>query len=446
LVFPVNFPPLQQVLGRLTRSSLFRWSAVYTVLNVCIKLLRLLAVTYIAIHLTPEEYGRFGLAFSLVTAIGAFGCAGLVERTVEQLGHYGTPQRQRILFRRQIGLMIVNVVVWALVLTTLFWRGFPGADTVLIISAAALMGMALAAMTHESFVLRQKNQMARSVFLLAAAGGGVSIGLIIAATLGGELPAIMWGGAIGAWAGFALAFRGDWPAVRLPPLASLPSEFRTLFPYYLVALVGWLSGYGLSTVVASVFDVVEVANYTFLFTLSVVLQVLGASMNSVWAPEFYRLHNSGETELAERRAQFVYKCLAAIMTVAACLVLLMLPLITWAAPGLGPYLDEPLKLAMLLVGYVLLIPVWHANNYMYVTKSRQALLWSTVLPTLIGLPLLLVLAYTFGDLWLYVGYAIWSLLRGLTSFAFMRRTIEISPPWGWLMVATACIVLVGVFS
>lgn len=197
-----------------------------------------------------------------------------------------------------------------------------------------------------------------------------------------------------------------------------------------MALVGWLGGYGLVTVVAMVFDVVEVATYTFLMSRSVVLQVLGASLNSVWAPEFYRLYNLGELGLAEERAQFVYKGLATFMTLAACLVLLMLPIMTWVAPSLGQYLNEPLKLAMLLLGYVLLIPVWHANNYFYVTKARQALLWSTVLPTLIGLPLLLVLACTFGDVWFYVGYATWSLLRALTSFAFAQRIIAISSPLG----------------
>lgn len=416
----------------------------YTFVNVSVRLLRLLAITYIATMLSPDEYGRFGLAFALVTALGAFGCAGLIERTVEQLAHYSNPQRQRILFRGQTGLMMINAAAWALILAIVFWRGFPGEDTVLILLAALLMGMALVAMTFQSFVLRQQNQMMLSAFLMAAVGGGASIGMIIAAALCEALSAIMLGGAVGSWAGLLIAFRRDWPAIQLPPLLSLPSEFQALFPYYLVALVGWLGGYGLTTVVAVIFDAAEAGKYMFLLTISVILQVLGASLNSVWAPKFYSIYNAGETVLAELRAQLVYKGLTAIMTIAACVVLLMLPIMTWIAPNLGQYLNEPLKLAMLMVGYLLLIPVWHVNNYMYVTKSRQALLWSTVFPTLFGLPLLAVMAFMFGDFWLYVGYATWSLMRAVTSFAFMRRTIELSPPWGWLMVAAACIFTVGV--
>lgn len=432
-------------LRKLLSTSLVHWSIAFSATTIIVKILRFLSVTYLATILTPLEFGQFGLAFAVITALGSFGCAGVVERTVEQLADYKTKGSEYILYSRQNGILLMNVIFWTLATASIFCLNFPVAETAEILNLllAIIAGSAMAMMTQQNFVLLQENKMVRSIFLSAAVGGGISLGIALAVYLNGGLTQIMLAAAIFAWAGQVLALWGDWPKIKWLPFNDWPQQLIALSPYYLVAIIGWMGGYGFNVLVGSIFDTNEVAIFTFLFTLCAVLQIVSSSFNSVWSPRFYRLYNSGQNALLEAQAILAYKILTVVMAGVACCLIISLPLLSTILPNVDEYVDDPIKFALLCAGMILVLPVMHVNNYMYVTKSRMALLWSTFLPTVFGITFIFFMSNALGDLWLYAGYAIWMFFRSWASFMSLRRIIDVTVPWIWIVSSAIITVAAG---
>ena len=149
----------------------------------------------------------------------------------------------------------------------------------------------------------------------------------------------------------------------------------------LIAILGWLSGYGINFVINTLQDGVDVATFTLLFTVASVSQLIASSLNMAWAPRFYAYYNSRSVDLAENRSRFIYSLLVIALAVGGCIAVALLPWLAHLVGGnLAHYGSYQTELAWLMAGYVASAPWWQGQNYFHISGKSHALmrltLWS----------------------------------------------------------------------
>jgi O-antigen/teichoic acid export membrane protein len=403
--------------------QLIVYSALYGGTAVFQKLVGFLIFMYLARLLSVEQYAQFGLLYALQQGLATLASAGVVEATVGRLREYSAPTQRTRLFAS------ANLVFVALVLAgcTLALLG-RGAVPQLTASAAAYIcivvcGAVLALVSFEAQIVRLEENHRRSVLLSCIPQLGASLGGFCGCVLVKSVTGFCVGSAIGVSAA-ALALRalagGGWPmafdgvTIRRLALAAAP--------FALVALLGWLSGYGANYLINIVLPGREVARFTFALSLCSLMLLASGALNQVWSPRFYQLIRDEPFEAVERRNRSFYRGLAAALGLCGGVAIIAYP---WVVPRLGGnlrnYQQMIPELALLFSAYVVLVPWWHCQNHFLAHGMGRAMLKITVLSSLVGVALLLLLMWALGPIGVYLGFFAQMVLRAAAIMLEARR-------------------------
>jgi hypothetical protein len=215
-------------------------------------------------------------------------------------------------------------------------------------------------------------------------------------------------------------------------------EVRALIPFSAIAVFGWLSGYGMTFVISTVFEPPAVARYTFLLTLASLAQMVASAMNMAWSPRFYHLYLSrGNAQAQEPSARF-FRLQAYVLGVLAAMASTALPWVTQVAGGnLQLYGSLQTELTFLFVGYVLSIPWWHAQNYFFINNRGTQLMHIVVATGCLGTSLWIAGMLMFGEAGIYFGFLLQVAVRSAVAACYARRLWHAVPPWPTVAVASA---------
>jgi len=407
----------------------------------CVKGLGFLLFVWLARVLSVEEYAKFGILYGAQTGVAAFAQAGILECAIGQLQRYQSARARSELFGALIGIFLLcgtlsaGVVVCGYSLATQVFS----LRELYLFALAAGVGLLTAFGALEAGFLRLEERheaaLAWSSFFPAMTYVGGALVCLAAPSAG----AFFAGGLGGVLLGFGIALRRGmgWFGVRRP--ATVVDHWPQLVaPYLVVAIVGWLSGYGANGLIRALTSTEEVARYTFLFTLASIPQLLATSMNQVWSPRFYRIiHELPPIEVERRNRRFFLWQGLALGVCGTCLLLAYVFGLEFVGGHVNAYKGLGYGLTLLAGSYIVSIPWWHAQNYFFVHSQGRLLMRITIHAGVVGFALWAALIVWYGSAGLYLGFAVQVAIRSLWIWVVAHRRWGIRFPWQGILAGSA---------
>ena len=418
------------------------YSTLYAGVSLAQKGLIMLLMLWLARELPTEEYASFGLLYAVQTGFAVLAMAGIVEQVVAQrhnepvtgaatFGSHG-PQR-RLFIIQTLGLAVVAIAAMAVLrssssysLLQALWALAGGGFT-----AFAMLRAGLARLDHDH----------RTSLILGAgvpAAGALVAWLAVVWRPGND--AFFIGYTIGA--GMALCLTQG--RLRIGPMpfgrAPLGQSLRRNYPYLVVGVTMWLSGYGNLWIVDQWFSSDIVAQYTLAFTLTSAVQIAVNAMNQVWSPRHYDLIRTLPSTIVENQCRRYYLLLGLVVSLAAIALFAAFPTALEIGGGnLSSYAVIRHGILWLCAGYALSIPWWHAQNLFVAHGAGDSLMHTLNWSTAFGIVAWIAAMHLLGVPGLYMGYALMMGIRSLAVWwtAYRRWGTELR----WEGTALACLAL-----
>lgn len=421
----------QQMAGRVLSvarsvggNRLAHFAAAYALTAALQKGIGFVLFLWLAHSLAAPQYAAFGLLFALQAALAALAGAGIVESTIGALhDRPGTAERERVFRSANTAFALLALPSSAFVVV-LYFIGAPdvvkggGALTYVIVS-----GVLSAFFTLQAALVRLEERHSQSLALsfLAPLAGFVGGGVAFAGQR--DVASFFAGTAVGlavvliAWrlqrSGLQ-RFSAEWPDIR-PILA-------TVLPFALIAVLGWIGGYGNTYLVKAFFSETDVARFTFAYTLSAVMQLVATSLNQVWSPRFFGMvQRLPLAELERKNRRFFTLQGFALGLIGGALLLLIPQLVELIGGNLLAYRGMSVELFFLFAAYAVSVPCWHAQNYFYAHSMGAQLMRVTVMGSIAGLVAWLLAIMVCGVVGVYVGFMLQMLARAVFTAVYARR-------------------------
>lgn len=387
---------------------------------------------WLARSLSVFDFARWGLLYAVQTGLTAFGTVGIVEAVISLQSRQRGPTERLRLYSAAVPVFHISAAVSALIAMSLLGAMWPRfrEDLFAIITAVA-SGVLLAYALLQSQLIRLDEKHIDSLYFsfgmpfvgLLCSGAALSFrgtveSFYIASTLGLLL-------AMGLCRAGRVGYSGESAgrAERIEIQSRIP-------PYLVIALFGWLSGYGNNLVIGAFFEAEQIARFTFAMSVGTMLQLIATSLNQVWGPRFYRIIHSESFAEVERKNRHFFALQSIGLGCIGGAILALLPAVLPALGGnLAYYSTMRWELFFVMIAYVCLTPWWHCNNY-YLAYDKGRNVRDIVLVTsAIGLGAWLLLMYSLGELGIYAGFFVQMLIRSVGIFLFARRNWDVKMVW-----------------
>jgi O-antigen/teichoic acid export membrane protein len=411
--------------------------------------LRLVAVSitvWLATRMSVQDYGRFGLAIAVQQFVTTLTLGGLVETVIGQLRHHQDPASRDRLFRavrRACGIAAIPVTMLVIV-----WALFeePSRQSLFDITAVAAAGAFLAYATLEATLARLVERHGASISLSTAPALAGAVGGMLFFLWLGKLSGYFLGVAVCSLAVLAVTRWALMPRATAAPAGAAPTRSRELLvvsaPFAGAAVFGWLGGFGNNLLINQIYSLEEVGRYTLTFSIVAALNMVGASLNSVWSPRFYSLAHTMEVDSLERANRAFYSVLAIVLGgVGGGLVILFPAIASLSQSPFQSYAGAAPGLAILAFGYVLLTLWWQASNHILANGAGQSLFRVTVLTGIAGTLVWIGLMLYLGRFGIYIGFAVMMFLRSHYLSRAARKYARTRWPWNGVLAGAALVAL-----
>lgn len=410
--------------------SILQWGIGFLLGNGMVKGLTMLSGIYLGLVMADEDYAAFGLLLALQGATMVLAFSGVAETAGARLGDDPTDAGRLLLFRQMSGMAVYTVPLSILLLAPMLYSLGDASVGVTAVGAALLLGALTGFATIQAGFLRIEslNRKSLIITLVVAACGLLGLGL------GGlwlrNIPLVFVIGAGSAAAAVGVAFlRGDLYGLKVPPAAEAWQLLVRFRPYFLIAGLGWLSGYGFNLVIYAVYDARLIAVFTFLLMLLSINQLIANSFNMVFAPRFVFLYHNRPPDECARLSRLYFSLLAVALGIVGATVVAALP---WLGlldiPNAARFADHQLELALMMSSYALLVCYWQATNYYNVTGSGEAVMRANLSGSVAGFLAWFACLALFGEFGIFVGFLLKEAVMAFTVTALCHRVWRVRPP------------------
>lgn len=432
-------------------NGLSNTAAIYAVSAIFLKGLSFFVTFWVAKTLTIDEFASWGLLFALQAGVASFSGIGIFEALASLSAVNGSKfdKFSNVIFPAFISSA---AIVCAIGLLAAYFTDLYKYD-LLVLSCAILSGVLLSLCSLNSQVSRLNLHNYKSLiysFLLPAIS---MIGAVGAFFCIKTLESFFFGGTLGFVSGFLvlLLFRAAFPVK--PTLNFLNSELLfsvvvRMVPYFVIAIFGWLSGYGNTFIISKIFEPDEIARYTFAMSVAAILQLVASAVNQVWTPQFLQLYSSEPSNVVAQKANYVSFAQGLALGTIALVCMVFLPkAFSWIGGNLSSYVSMNSEMFFLFSGYISLIPWWFCQNYILVNDSGVNLMRLTIATGFLGIAVWVFCMVYFGSLGIYIGFFLQMALRSVAISFVCHRTLGVYPeafgPILGLCIATFGFILVG---
>jgi len=214
-------------------------------------------------------------------------------------------------------------------------------------------------------------------------------------------------------------------------------------PFIAVIFLGWLGGYGNNFIIKLFFDSAEVAKFTFVFTLSAIMQLVATATNQVWSPRFYRLIHDLPLDQVERQNRRFFRLQGIALGFTGGILIALYPSAMNVLGGnLTYYQSFSFELALLVLSYVILTPWWQCQNYFLAYDKGPSVLRIHAATSAIGIVALVMCMLLLGPLGIYIGFLVQMGLRSAVGLLVARRHWPVNISLGGI-VAGVLITFIG---
>lgn len=385
---------------------------------------------YLASILTIEEYAQFGLDYSLLTILTALSFAGIYESQVSSYTEYQKKGESDKLFNAGNTVMLISSAV-SLFLCFIFYFFWHGSHYLLEFFYIGVGGVLLSFFNYQAIIIRLRDKPLISIifsFVPVVASYGIGFVFVF---IYKNSSSYFLGSLIGVFISGMLLIP---TLIRnkvyfLWDLKVLKSISQKLFPYIIITLLMWFSGYGNTYVIKFLFNSADVATFVFLFTLSSILQLVANSMNQVWVPKFYNDYTSKSIDELERNYRKYTMLLGAVVGTVGLAIILILPYIITIFPDFKKFSNSSSELFYLFAGYVVSIPWWHCQNYYMINNRGKSLMKISLYSFTLGYALWIISMYFFGEIGIYIGFFIQMLVRTIFIYYKANKEFNVRSDW-----------------
>lgn len=412
------------------------------------RLVQFAATFYLARQCSRADFGVFGFLIAIQQVVALLGQAGLVELLTGKIARANHSQGNEQEIEPVHRMASWYRFAWFSLVSSVLLLGTTTdrlAVSPFLLLPAAAGGLFLSKFYLES-ATHQIMQHRRMAIVLKV----VPIALIytvgvISFSFGKNQLVYFFGGALAALIGLTRVTR-SWSMKTVfkehdGKEINLGSYVMQTLPYAVVAVLGWISGYGNNVIIKFIFGSETVAQYTLAFTLAMPIFMVCNATNQAWNPKFIELSKTwiaDDLNHANAAASAIQ-----ILMVSFCAVTLILfcPIFLKQLGGnLMNYADVVPEAGFLMLGYVSLHLYYRVSIYYFVNHESKRFMLNSIISGLIGILISVMLMITIGRIGIYYGFIITNVLLGVffSTYAYTRWSIQW--PTGNLTMAVAVIV------
>lgn len=414
----------------LEHKTILSYAVLYAGSAALLKLVGFISFLYLAKVLSTVEYAEFGLMYSLQTAIITFSMAGVIEYTIAHMHRKRNSFNDVFKVANTIFLILVALVVLIIFIFYSLNFTYTINTSNALLAAVVINSVLLVYALFKSQIERLTENHKKSLiygFVIPFVGmlcglscfyffknlfsffAGSSFGLLISI-----LPSLKR---------ISFGTRFDILILKVALIGCLP--------FIGMAFFNWLSGYGNNQLLDIFFEEEAIAVFTFLFSISALMQLVATALNQVWSPRFYKITHIDPFNFVESKNQKFFKFMTLCLSVVGALLIYSLPFISGLIGGnTNVYSENQHFLIFLVAGYVVLGPWWHCQNYFLAYNKGGELFNLTIISSLIGVCISLILMSTLGEIGVYIGFFIVMLIRALLIVRKSKKYWNLRVSWG----------------
>ena len=408
----------------------------YSISAVLLKGIGFTVMMWIARSLSVEEFSNFGLFYAIQSGVVAFTMAGIVEVLVGLLKNNKSLIDQLNLFSASNAIFIIfSIIVISLFIVYMFFVDESSIQYRIIIYPI-LGGIFLGFSTLQAQLFRlQEKHHTYILFSFVIPVFGF-IGTIISFYLYKSIASFFLGYLIAISCSFLIVFAKQNNIFQIKfDRKNLEIILQRIAPYILIAIFGWLSGYGNNHIINIILEKTDVANFTFLLSLTIIIQIVSRSINQVWGPRFYSLSNSMPQIEVEKKNRVVYSLMGIVMGLVGVFILIFLrPMLQLVGGNLIQYQHLHLEVLLMIIAYIFLIPWWHCHNYYLFHNRGKQLMVVTLSSSIAGLSIWFLLMINFGSIGVYIGFFLQMFIRSAFIYISARKQWPIKIAWEGILI------------
>lgn len=379
---------------------------------------------YFASIMSVEEYAKFGINYSMFSIIVAFASAGILESVISLLPNNTEPNRKQILFNTANTLfVIISVVGSLLILLVSSFKFYNSISLFFNYFSIVISGILSALFLFQASLVRLEEKHLSSIaFSFIPSLLSYSIGFIFVYNyLNGD------SFFLGSFLGYILSFilfkliYNDFFNVLNFDRKEISIILSRTPPYLIIAIIGWILGYGNTFFINAIFEELHVATFILLYTISSIIQLVSSSLNQVWSPKFFANYDSDTIEDHEKKYNKFTTIQGLIIGLTGAFILIGYPLVADLFPKLTLYKNNQIELFFLFSAYIVAIPWVHVQNYFLINNKGRQLMTITIISGVLGYLLWILIMIFGGSLGIYIGFLIQSLIRSIFIFIASKK-------------------------
>ena len=170
--------------------------------------------------------------------------------------------------------------------------------------------------------------------------------------------------------------------------------------YYLIAILGWISGLGFSWIIKYLFDPIYIANYIYLYSFVGIILLMTTSVFSVWDPYYL----NAKDKVSSQTQNLFYD-----------LVSICISLITIIVPFFLYFIDNDseskiFSSSLLLSSFIFYVPVWRGRLYFLELKKGWVFMRLSLICLITSFVIFFFVQYYIGPVSIYLFFIFKSLL------------------------------------
>ena len=423
--------------------NLFYYSSLYTTSSVLVKSISFLVILFLGKYFSPNDYAVFGLLYSMHQGVSTFAIAGINESVIGFLKDLKTKDEKNNLYSKVLFATLPStfLIFFFTIIFYLIYLKKQNPDLLFIYFAFTIFsGLLLSFSIFNSKIFRLKENHFGSLLylffpqILIFLCGGIS------AYISNNINYFFVGSFFSILIFLAI--------IKLTYSdGNLPLKYGNItkkiiinsFPYYTIAILGWLGGYGNNFIINIFFGSLEIAAYTFIYTISGALLMISNALNQVWAPRFYNSFSEESFVELERKNNHFYGILAVLLGIAVSLIVQFYPIVLGLIGGnLVYYSEMKLELYLILASYIIYTPIWQYRIHFYANSMGSELMKITALSSIAGLLSMVFCIKFFGSIGIYYGFFSMTLINLLVISVIARTKWNLMINWFGVLVG--CII------
>ena len=417
-------------------------STIYAGLSALVKGISFIAIILIAKYFSTEQYAIFALLFSIHQGVASFSIAGINESVIGFLKENKSQKSKDELFSNVLVTTIPTtlIVFLSAMITYYFYLKQKNPEIIFLVFLFTIIsGTLLSYSIFNSKIFRLKENHFGAIMylffpqLLLFIVGSVSI--FISNNINYFFISSFF-----SILSFIIILKIFFKELNLPLTIGRHSKKIIIksIPYYAIAVLGWLGGYGNNFIINIFLEKYDIAAFTFIYTLSGILLLISNSLNQVWAPRFYNSFSKKNYKSLEQKNSFFYGILNVIISITVAAIIILYPTAIRIFGGnLDAYSNMQFELYLLLTSFIIYTPVWHYRLHYYVRSFGNKLMKINLLSSVVGIVATIFFIKNYGSLGIYIGFMSHNIVNLLCMMFFSNREWNIIINWScfWLSLS-----------